>query len=121
MGVRQALPGWVLRWESSPQGAEPSRLQELGTQGDRSYQCRKTGLRKKRDDPSPSLRLRRPGPRSSSVARCVALFLISFPHRHKGWTIRPLPALIINCIRITFLRIIIGQVLAFCLQYLVFP
>lgn len=60
-------------------------------------------LRKKRDDPSPSLRLRRPGPLSSSVARCVALFLdLPVPTGTRGWTIRPLPALIINCIRITF-------------------
>lgn len=60
-------------------------------------------LRKKRDDPSPGLRLRRPGLWFSSVARCVALFLdLPVPTGTRGWTIRPLPGLLINCIRITF-------------------
>lgn len=44
MGVRQALPGCALGGSPVHKGAEPSRLQEPGTQGDRSYQCRKTGF-----------------------------------------------------------------------------
>ena len=60
-------------------------------------------LRKKKDDPSPGLRLRKPGLWSSFVARCVALFLdLPVPTGTRGWTIPPLPGLIINCIQIAF-------------------
>lgn len=60
--------------------------------------------RKRRNERSPGLRLRRPGFGSSSVARCHLFLDLPTPMGKRGGLIRVLPALTFNRIQITFPR-----------------